>query len=56
MMESLCGKGSVRAVEGELRSKVEFEVKMENLKKQRGREVIVEMKDREPYSMIFPRD
>jgi hypothetical protein len=29
MMESLCGQGSVRAVDREIRPRVEFEVKME---------------------------
>jgi hypothetical protein len=46
MMESLCGAGSVRAVERELRPKVEFEVKMENLKKAQGKEEMSEMKQR----------
>jgi hypothetical protein len=46
MMESLCGQGSVRAVERELRPRVEFEVKMENLKKARGKGEMGEMKQR----------
>jgi hypothetical protein len=46
MMESLCGQGSVRAVERELRPRVEFEVKMENLKKEKGKGEMGEMKQR----------
>jgi hypothetical protein len=46
MMESLCGQGSVRAVERELRPRAEFEVKMENLKKERGKGEMGEMKQR----------
>lgn len=46
MMESLCGQGSVRAVERELRPRIEFEVKMENLKKARGKGEMGEMKQR----------
>jgi hypothetical protein len=46
MMESLCGQRSVRAVERELRPRVEFEVKMENLKKARGKGEMSEMKQR----------
>lgn len=40
MVESLCGVGAVREVERDLRARVELEVQKENVKKQRGREMM----------------
>jgi hypothetical protein len=44
MFESLCGKGPVRAVERELRNKVEFEVTRDSLKKDQGKVNMAEFK------------
>jgi len=46
MVESICGKGAVREVERALRSRVEQEVQQENLKKDRGRELMSSYEDR----------
>ena len=46
MIESLVGKGPVRAVERELRAKVEFEVTRDSLKKDQGKVNMAEFKDR----------
>mmetsp|Transcript_19122 Transcript_19122/g.27192 ORF Transcript_19122/g.27192 Transcript_19122/m.27192 type:complete len:576 (-) Transcript_19122:1518-3245(-) len=46
MMEQLCGKGLVRAVERELRPKIEFDVRMDNIKNERRREEMVELEGR----------
>lgn len=46
MLETVCGPGAVGEVEHELRSKVEFEVKQANLKKERGREEMGELKEK----------
>jgi hypothetical protein len=46
MVESMVGEGAVREVERELRSKVEFEVNNEAMRRERGREQMGEMKDK----------
>jgi hypothetical protein len=42
MVESMCGKGALRAVESEVRSRVKYEVRTENERKERGKEVMGE--------------
>ena len=44
--ESICGKGPVRAVERELRAKVEFEVTRDSLKKDQGKVNMAEFNDK----------